>query len=240
MRMKNFSYLLSAVLMLSLVPVRAFAGEMDMDHAMKVEDDDQKEDTILTPVETDDPGSITIKLEDHAPGVPKGGVSLAVVRVAEVENGAFVLTEAFADTNVNLNQIDTVEELEKAADKLQAQAKKQIPKQQTVLTTDDSGKASISDLLAGVYLIYATDTAQYGQIMSALFSIPTFDEEAGVMDYDIEIFPKHVPVPEKKISTPVKTGVEDHVMAYAGVLIFSSAAAVFILIKAAKKKQQTK
>lgn len=234
--MKRISCFLLAVLMLTIVPVSAFAGEMDTGSTMENEEDSSQEDTILSPVETGELGSITIKLEDSSKNVPKGGVSLAVVRVADVENGEFILTEEFESTKVDLNQIQTADELEEAAKKLQAEE----PEKKTTITTDTSGVASISELPVGVYLIYAMDIAQYDQITSTLVSIPTFDEAAGALNYDIELFPKHVPVPEKTPTAPVKTGVEDHVMAYVGVLVLSSAVAVFLLIKATKKKQQTK
>lgn len=234
MVIKKFGCLLSAALMLALALVQAFAGEMGIGDPVNMETNIPQEDAILSPVETEKLGSITIKLEDSSKNIPKGNVALAVVPVADVLNGEFVLLESFADISIDLNQIRTVEELEETAEKLQA---KEV-KQKTILTTDDSGTASISDLQAGVYLIYAVDTARYDSITSALVSIPTFDEEAGVMEHDIEIFPKRIPVPEDKIGTPVKTGVEDHVLAYEVALGLSFAAVVFLMVKAAGKEKR--
>lgn len=234
MIIKKFCYLLSALLLLLLLPMETFAREMDAGNPMETGPNSQQQNLLLIPSETDELGSITIKLEDSSKNLPKEGVSIAVVQVADVVNGEFVLKNEFESTKVNLNHIQTVSELEEASRKLESVE----TKQKALITTDHTGTASLSELPTGVYLIYAVDTAQYDKITSALVSIPTFDDMDGLMDYAIEIFPKHVPAPEK--ASIVKTGVNDHVIGYMGALVFSFAAAIFVMIVITKKAPKIK
>lgn len=202
MALKKFGCLLSAILTLLFVPVMAYAGETDTANTIQIKENSHKKDTFLIPSEVETTGSITIKLEDTNKKFPKNGVSLAIVQVADVINGQFVLTDEYKNAKVDLNNIQTVKELEEAAKKLQSVQ----TKQKQVVTTDEAGIASLPELPVGVYLIYAADIAKYDTITSALVSIPTFDEEAGMMDYDIEIYPKHIPISENTTVKPVKTG----------------------------------
>lgn len=215
-----------------ILDLTVFAGETDAGNSTEIEADSPQEDSLLTSSEVEKLGNITIKLEDTSKELPKGAVSLAVVKVADVVNGEYVLTEEFERTNIDLNQIRTANELAEAAKQLQAVN----TKRETIITTDDAGEASLSELPVGVYLIYAVDTAQYDNITSALVSIPTFDEEAGVMEYDIEMIPKHEPVPEQV--PPVKTGVDDHLMGYVGVLALSFVVVTFLSMKTARNNKR--
>ena len=118
MIIKKFCYLLSALLLLLLLPMETFAGEMDAGNPMETGPNSQQQNLLLIPSETDELGSITIKLEDSSKNLPKEGVSIAVVQVADAVNGEFVLKNEFESTKVNLNLIQTVSELEEASRKL--------------------------------------------------------------------------------------------------------------------------
>ncbi len=214
--------------MMSMLPVTAMAGT----------NADNLENEILAPVESETLGSITIKLEDTSQNRSKEGVSLAIVQVADVVNGEFVLKNGFAASGVDLNNIENANALEVAAEKLQQinVASKEI------ITTNKEGIAVASDLQVGVYLIYATDIAGYENITTSLISIPTYDSETGMV-YDVEVLPKHAPLPGK-ITTNIpgtsiiKTGIDNYFWEYVAVaVVLLVTAGVIVVISKMKMKK---
>ncbi len=139
--------------------------------------------------ETNEPaGSITVTLTDGAAGTSRAGVVFEYARVADVIDGEYVLTDGYS--GVDLNAVATAEEMKKAADKLAETAEPDGR-----VTTDGAGTAVIGDLSPGVYLIRAVQRPNYDIVSPALATIPTWDETNGEMLYNIEIKPKHTPVP---------------------------------------------
>lgn len=216
--------------MMSMLPVTAMAGT----------NADNLENEILAPVESETLGSITIKLEDTSQNRSKEGVSLAIVQVADVVNGEFVLKNGFAASGVDLNNIENANALEVAAEKLQQinVASKEI------ITTNKEGIAVASDLQVGVYLIYATDIAGYENITTSLISIPTYDSETGMV-YDVEVLPKHAPLPGK-ITTNIpgtsiiKTGIDNYFWEYVAVAVVLLVTAGVIVVISKMKMNKSK
>lgn len=149
-------------------------------------------------------GSITIRLEDVKKNLSKENVHMTIVKVADVVNGQFVLLEEYEDLGIDLNSIHNANDLGKTAKILE----KNITKGETIVT-NRNGVAGISNLTVGVYLVYASDTAEYEDILPALVSIPSWNEIDSSMMYDVVMVPKHMPVPEIP-----KTGVQDHAVMY--------------------------
>lgn len=225
---KKISCILSAALMMLMLSVTASAG---------TNADNLLENEILTPVESETLGSITVKLEDTSLNRSKEGVSLAIVQVADAVDGEFVLKEAFKDSGVDLNNIENANALEQAAEKLQ----KINVANKEIITTNEEGIAVASDLHVGVYLIYATDIAGYENVTTSLVSIPTYDSEAGMMNYDVEVLPKHAPLPTAT-PTPgtIQTGVDDNFLEYAAVAAALLVTAGAIVVISKKKMRKSK
>lgn len=133
-------------------------------------------------------GSITIRLEDTKNNCPKGDVHIIAAKIAEIVDGEYVLHSGYSDTGIDLNEIKNANELASAAEKLEQLKPKGIE-----VVTDYDGVAIITDLSAGMYLVYACDLAEYENIMPSLVSNPMWNEEKGNMVYDIEILAKHAP-----------------------------------------------
>lgn len=223
---RKISYFLATMLVLSMFSIPVMAAEQEaeneiesttdstsdiIDGTVEVDKDSSDGEVVLTPVESEELGSISIKLEDTTKNLSKNGVKLAVVQVADVIDGEFKLLDEYSESGVDLNSIANANELEIAANKLQ-----KIAKSGNMVTTDSNGSASVSELPVGVYLIYAVDIAGYENITPSLVSIPTYSESIKGMSYDIEVFPKHTPLPE--VSTPnskLQTGFDDKALEYA-------------------------
>ena len=190
----------------------------------------------LAAVSGEGQGSITVQLEETEKKLPRKDVSFVCTKVADVENGSFVLTEDFQDTEVDLNQIENANQLELAAETLE---KKTAGKADTIRYTDENGTVKIDGLENGVYLVYAADIAGYENISPFLVSLPTFDETKGEMMMDVEILPKHTPLPEPEKKTVPKTGVEDKTTNYTVMaLAFLTGAVILSAILAGGRKKE--
>lgn len=239
MRLKKISCILSAALMIFMLPVTAMAEETGANSTIETDAGSLLDNEILTPVESETLGSITVKLEDTSQNRSKEGVSLAIVQVADVVDGEFVLKNEFAASGVDLNNIENANALEQAAEKLQ----KINVANKEIITTNEEGIAVASDLHVGVYLIYATDIARYENISTALVSIPTYDSKAGMMNYDVSVIPKHSPLPGKittDIPGIIQTGVNDNFLEYAAVATALLVTAGIIIVTAKKKMRKSK
>lgn len=185
-------------------------------------------------------GSITIKLTDGEEGTSKEGVEFSYTFVATIEKGEYVLLDD--STDIDLNQIETAEELEQAAEALSETS----ISSDGVATTDQDGKVVISDLQAGVYLLVAENTANYETITPTLIAIPTWDETKGDMLYDVTVIPKHTPNPIEDTpgeSVAPQTNLENHTYVYlsiAVVLLSVSAVLLFVgrILKRSKKNRK--
>lgn len=145
--------------------------------------------TALVAEESEKLGSVTIMLEDTKYERPKENVVFNVTKIADVENGEFVLDEAYEELNINLNTIKTASEMEEVCEIL-----KPIASEGLKTVTDKNGIAIVKNLPVGVYFIHATDIADYEYISSFLVSVPTWNEVEKRMEYDVDTIPKHAEI----------------------------------------------
>ena len=148
----------------------------------------------------DEVGSITVNLEEGKKGTSVKNVELELIKIADIINGQYLLINDLQDTGVNLNTLETAEDMKNAAYTI---SKITVSKNivGTRKTTNDYGTVKFDQLEKGVYLLQATDINKYENIVSTLISVPAFNNESkNSMNYDISIVPKHSPV------IAVKTG----------------------------------
>ena len=148
----------------------------------------------------DEVGSITVNLEEGKKGTSVKNVELELIKIADIINGQYLLINDLQDTEVNLNTLETAEDMKNAAYTI---SKITVSKNivGTRKTTNDYGTVKFYQLEKGVYLLQATDINKYENIVSTLISVPAFNNESkNSMNYDISIVPKHSPV------IAVKTG----------------------------------
>ena len=136
-------------------------------------------------------GSIHVELEETKDRLSREGVELSLSRVADIKDGSYVLDDLYRSADVELNAIETAEGLQEAADTLRPLVKDAIQTKQTNV----QGIVDFTDLEVGVYLLYVSDQAGYETIQPTLISVPMWDETAKQMNYHIEVFPKHAPLP---------------------------------------------
>lgn len=148
----------------------------------------------------DEVGSITVNLEEGKKGTSVKNVELELIKIADIINGQYFLINDLQNTEVNLNTLETAEDMKNAAYTIsKITASKNIVG--TRKTTNDYGTVKFNQLEKGVYLLQATDINKYENIVSTLISVPVFNNESkNSMNYDISIIPKHSPV------IAVKTG----------------------------------
>ena len=184
--------------------------------------------------EEEQTGTINIFLDEMSEGkaINIEGVKFSLIKVAELKDGEFTLTDAFIDTNINLNDLNTAEETNEVLAKIMNKVEKENI-QGKEGTTNQYGALTYDDLEMGVYYIYATDTNEYDYVMPSIVAIPTHDEASdsinGMM-YEIEIVPKHSPKEEEILAAieSVKTGDETSLIpfAVAGTLAILTGAAM--------------
>ena len=93
-----------------------------------------------------------------------------------------------------MNQIETAEQLEEAAEKLKAFSGKRSAK----VRADKNGEIELKNLETGVYLFVAEETKEYDRITPFLIALPTWNAESREMSYEVEVIPKHIPIVEKQ------------------------------------------
>ena len=148
----------------------------------------------------DEVGSITVNLEEGKKGTSVKNVELELIKIADIINGQYFLINDLQNTEVNLNTLETAEDMKNAAYTI---SKITVSKNivGTRKTTNDYGTVKFYQLEKGVYLLQATDINKYENIVSTLIWVPAFNNESkNSMNYDISIVPKHSPV------IAVKTG----------------------------------
>lgn len=177
-------------------------------------------------------GSITVTLSKGASGTSLEGVEFSCTKVADIDGGEYILSDAYSGTGVDLMGIETAKDMESAAKKLADAAGND-----KISTTDSAGKLVYKNLEIGVYLLEATNTDKYDNVTPFLISIPTWDESKGDMMYDVTVIPKHEAKPGKSVTpgTAVgkgapQTNVDSHIVEY-----FGGAVVVLILLVVVNK-----
>lgn len=244
MKIKKISSFLSAVFLavsLCSTTVPASDGKEIAGGSVEVDKSGNAGEKVLAAAEEEDLGSITVTLQDTDGSLPKKGVSFALIKAADVAGGEFRIKEPFASSGVDLNSIQNANEVEAAASRL---SKIAGIKGDMTLVTDANGMAKAENLPVGVYLIFATDISGYEDITPCLVSIPTFDGESGEMVYDLEVLPKHTPLPQPEGRSLPQTGVENKAFEYAvmsvGFLILAGAAGIGMAVLKNRKKKQSR
>ena len=117
-------------------------------------------------------GSLTIKYTRKDTGQGIAGVEMSVFRAADFSDGSYVLTEAFRDSGVRLNELSTAESKSKAASDLFRYVKKKGISGQKK-ETNAYGNAYFADLTRGIYLVAQTkDVSGFKTILPYLVYIP--------------------------------------------------------------------
>ena len=214
MKKRNKIVCIMTLLLLSLCCIRPISAQEALPQPMDLS--------------TQEKGSIHVELEETQDKLSREGVGLSLAYVATIKEGSYQLTEDYSSANVELNAIETAEGLQEAADTLQPLVKDAIQTKQT----NAQGIVNFTDLKVGVYLLYVSDQAGYETIQPTLISVPMWDETAKQMNYHIEVFPKHAPLPALHVR---KVDYYDHksILKEAEFTLYSDAACTKI-IKAEK------
>ena len=152
----------------------------------------------------------------------------------EVETGNYELLEPYQDSGISFEKIQNSNEVDAAAKKLA-----EYSVEGTKGKTDANGDLLFADLQVGVYLLRAEDNKEFDEIAPALIAIPTWNEESGMMQYEVRLEPKHTPRPDApgKPEAP-QTGLQDHTRQYVLLAIGCFAGAGVLLAAGRKRKDR--
>lgn len=128
-----------------------------------------------------DQGKITIQFLND---LKHGEIVFEINQVATLNNGRFIFNEDYQNCNLDITQIKTAHDLAQAASILTSVKKEP----DLTITTDINGKADLTDLDFGLYLITSND---YEEIMPTLVAIPHYDEIKEDYVYEITVSPKY-------------------------------------------------
>lgn len=182
---------------------------------------------ISTAFASETKGSITVNFNGKC-----SDMEMHLVKVADIVDGECHLYEKYSSTGIDLNKINTANDLKNASEKLAA-----FKESDASQITDKKGIAVFKDLDEAVYLVYAQSKENQDNVEPALISVPTYNEEEGTMLMDVELFPKH-DSPKK----PPQTGdANQNMTPIIAVLLVSASAGIicyFISKKSSKKKDE--
>ncbi len=140
--------------------------------------------------------TFTIQASSEGNTVP--GVEWSVYRVAEMtRDGEFTLTEKFAESGLDIGSLNESKQsdMQKSAKKLTIYVKNNVIEPTASKTTDASGKAKMTGLERGLYLVSQTGTPGTVLIVEStpfFVALPMMENENGkkVMKYDVTASPK--------------------------------------------------
>lgn len=178
---------------------------------------------ISTAFAAETKGSITINFNNKC-----NNMKMHLVKVADIIDGECCLYDKYSSTGIDLNKIETANDLKNASEKLAA-----FKESDATQVTDNKGITVFKNLDEAVYLIYAEPKEKQDQVEPALISIPTWNEEEGTMMLDVELFPKHVSKNE-----PPKTGDTNNNLIPLGMALVLSGVAGSICLYLNKKNKK--
>lgn len=247
-RTKIATFLMSAAMLTTAFAFPVSASETtsgNIEDALIVDNAGSEGESTLLPsnklslVSTKDTGSISITLSDgKGEGTSKEGVEFSCLKVADIEKGEYILSDEYEGLGIDINELQNSSDLEAAATKIA-----EIAGNGTLITTDMNGKLTFSDLDVGVYLIEASNDDNYDDVTPLLISIPTWNEDEGVMDYEVNVIPKHTLKPEtpeepcQQTKPCPQTGVDSYTWLYFGGAAALVAVLVVVNTVANKKKR---
>ena len=168
------------------------------------------------PTHASNKGSITISLEEAGIYTSIENVEFTLYKIAELNNGLYEINDEYNHLSIDLNSLDTSEELDEASDLLASYILDNKLDQLKTSKTNEQGFCTFEDLDVAVYLVLASDTTHYDDIKPTIVAIPTFNDTTKQMDYDVEVYPKHSPtlitiellkLDEDNKTTPLKDAV---------------------------------
>lgn len=144
--------------------------------------------TALAAQYIDSKHACSLEVEAAYDKKPLAGMEFSVHRVAELDGlGTYVLADAYASADVELNGLTTAEDWEKAASTLSAWAEKHAFEADAKATTAADGTAYFTKLDPGIYLLTSVplqDGARTYTATTYLVALPDVASD-GTWNYDV-------------------------------------------------------
>lgn len=166
-------------------------------------------------------GNIEICIEDTGERVKREGVTFQYSKVASLVDGSYEMEKRYEDKSMDLNEVRYAREQEELARTLS-----KYHYSDGLCRTDSDGKATLTNLRAGVYLIYVEEESEY-EVQPVLVQLPKWEEDKRAMNWDVRVCPKQTIREEA-----AKTGDSQQAGAWAMLCL---GAGILILLLAVKK-----
>lgn len=154
-------------------------------------------------------GSITIQNQFQEK------VEINVAKIAEIQNGSYILKTEYSDIGIDLNEIHEEQDLVNVAIRIE-----KMQPCDKIAVTNYNGELIASDLTPGVYIVYSLENKAEGKTIPSIVSIPTWNGKKERMDYHVELFMKHIPITEDSPEIP-ETGDHSQVGKYVALSMIS-------------------
>ncbi|MCD8125055.1 MAG: LPXTG cell wall anchor domain-containing protein [Lachnospiraceae bacterium] len=140
-------------------------------------------------IDADRTGSISVTMQDASGTVVEGGslalYQVAVVYVDETLQNSYELTEDFADSGVDLDELSD----EALAETLEAYVDSEALDAYQTAEIGEDGAAVFTELPVGIYLVVQTEAADgYELVSSFVVTVPLSSD--GTLIYDVDASPK--------------------------------------------------
>lgn len=143
--------------------------------------------------------SLTLAVTENGVKTALGNVPLALYQVGTMETEpvvSFTLDPKLSGTGVDLNDLKTAADAEKACQVFE-RAVKSVGIEPLTVVTDANGNASFRGLAEGVYLIVQAGMTDFCKVSPMLLSVP-YSSDGTTLEYDVEAFPKAEKVTDDK------------------------------------------
>lgn len=246
-KMKMFRKILFAAFVLVTCTVTPVNAQTISDESLIVDSSKSAGDSLLAnreqleKVRKENKGTIEIVLTDGKVGTSKSNVEFICTKIADIKGGEYFLLDKFKDSEVNLQDIKNAAELDAAALKLSKLSSD--TKNEKSAVTDSNGTLIFENLDVGVYLLKAIDTDSYDTVNPVLIAIPTWNEEEGMMQYDLTVYPKHEAKAGKiklGITYAPQTGLNDAVLLYLVLAIGAALIGIKLIVPRNIKRKDTR
>lgn len=122
-------------------------------------------------------------------------------KIADLENGTYIMRPGYVDKNLDINGIHTADELKKLVESID-----QCENEKTLIQyADREGKVRFEHLEAGIYFVRNENTKEK-QMVPILVSVPMWDEAKQIMSQEVTVIPKYTKRFSNHTKQPVKTG----------------------------------
>ncbi len=169
--------------------------------------DDEKNETGVIIIQNDD--------------VQESKAKFLCDKIADLEDGAYIMRPGYTDQKININHAYTAEELKKISESIDPRERSTT----MIEYPNSTGEVRFEHLGEGIYFIRKEQQKEKTMI-PVLVSLPVWDENKQNMQYETTIVPKYIEKQVHEEKQDVKTGDPQEGFEHAMILLITSCTAI--------------